>query len=94
MWWKINNRRNSFNKKNYGKAYECKVNLELMFTDFQRALDSIKKNKLINALVEIKIDFKLIRLIRMTIKSTIIKISTGAGKIDRKIRCDYFILLC
>lgn len=64
------------------KAYEFKVDLEIMFIDFQRAIISLKKNKLINTLMEIKVDIKLILLIRMTVKSTTIKIRTGAGEIN------------
>lgn len=39
-----------------------------MFIDFQRAIDSIRRFKLVNAQVEIEIDIKLILLIKM--KST------------------------
>lgn len=50
------------------KAYEFKVDLELMFVDFLRVFDSIKRNKLVSAWVEMNLGRKLIRLIKMTMK--------------------------
>lgn len=47
--------------------------MKLMFIDFQRAIDSNKRNKYINLLVKIKVKFKLMRLMMMTMKSTTIK---------------------
>lgn len=65
------------------KAYKFKVDLEVMFIVFQPAFDSITMNKLIYALMEIKIAIKLIRPIRMTIiKSATTKIRTGVGETD------------
>lgn len=51
------------------KACGLTVDLELMLVDFLRVYDSIKRNKLVSALVEINLDRKLIKLIKMTIKS-------------------------
>lgn len=51
-----------------------------MLLDLQRAFESNKRNKLVNAMVKMKIDRKLIKPIKMIIKSTTIKINTADGE--------------
>lgn len=44
------------------KAYKYNIDPEIMYINFQRAFDSIKKKKLIRALINMEIAPKLIRL--------------------------------
>lgn len=44
------------------KAYKHKLKLVMIFMDFQRAVDRIKGNKLIKAMIHIKPEHKILRL--------------------------------
>ena len=64
------------------KAYDYKMELDILFIDFRQAFDSIKRNKLLYALKEMKIPAKLRRLIRMTMKSSKMNVITEYGITD------------
>lgn len=61
------------------KAHEYKMELEILFIDFQQAFDSIDRTELMTALKELKIPVKLRRLIYATMKETKVSIKTQKG---------------
>lgn len=64
------------------RAYEYNLQLELLFVDFQSAFDTIKKRKLIKALIDMGIAPKIVRLIKVTTARTKISVRIGDGETD------------
>lgn len=64
------------------KAYEHKIQIEMLFIDFQQAFDSINRRKLMLALKELGINPKLRRLIQMTMNRTTVSIKTQKGETE------------
>lgn len=58
------------------------MELELFFIDFQQAFDSLLKDKLMTALKELGIDYKLRRLGAMIMKQAKVSIITQKGEIE------------
>lgn len=64
------------------KAYEYKIETEMLFIDFEGAFDSIKREELMKALKELGINPKLIRLIEMTMRRTTVSVKTLKGETE------------
>lgn len=64
------------------KTYQHKIELELLFIDFQQAFDSIKRKELKRALKKLGVPSKLRRLIMMTMKRTTVSIKTQKGETE------------
>lgn len=64
------------------KAYKYDIEMEMLFIDFERAFDSIKREKLKTVMRELEVPEKLNRLIMMTMKSTRISIKTTKGETE------------
>lgn len=56
------------------KCYEHNIELHILFVDFKQAFDSINRIKLLEAMEEMEIPHKLIRLIKMTLNKTMAKV--------------------
>jgi hypothetical protein len=52
------------------KHYEHNQDLNMLFVDFKQAIDNIDRYKLYQVMEDIKIPYKLIRLVKMTMKNT------------------------
>ena len=52
------------------KCYEHNQELHMLFVDFKQAFDSIDRYKLFKAMEDMKIPYKLITLVKMTMKNT------------------------
>ena len=50
--------------------YEHNQDLHMLFVDFKQALDSVDRYKLYQVMEDMKIPYKLIRLVKMTKKNT------------------------
>src|SRR3978361_1936150 len=64
------------------KAYESRIEMEMLFIDFERAFDSIRREKLMLALKELGIEPKLRRLVQMTMRETVVSIKTLKGETE------------
>lgn len=62
------------------KVQEYKINVEMLFVDFEQAFDSIDRGKLMLVLKELGIPAKLRKLIKMTLETTRISIKTQKGE--------------
>jgi sorting nexin-29 len=56
------------------KHYEHNEDLHMIFADFKQAFDSIDRYKLYQVMEDMKIPYKLIRLVKMTMKNTIARV--------------------
>lgn len=61
------------------KVHRAKINVDMLFIDFQQAFDSVKRGKLIEILKELEVDPKLRRLIKMTMENSKICVKTRKG---------------
>lgn len=61
------------------KAFEYKVQIEMLFIDFQQAFDTIRREQLMKVLQELGINQKLRRLIRATMEETTVTVKTSFG---------------
>jgi len=52
------------------KHYEHNQDLHMLFVDFKQAFDSIGRYKLYQVMEDMQIPYKLITLVRMTMKNT------------------------
>lgn len=62
------------------KAHEHKMEIEMLFIDFQQAFDSVKRSKLMRGLKDQGIESKLRRLIAMTMNESEVNILTSKGE--------------
>jgi hypothetical protein len=56
------------------KCYEYDVDIHNIFIEYMHAFDSIKRNKILDSLTQNKIPSKLIRLIKLTLENTTVKV--------------------
>ena len=59
------------------KCYEYNIDIHNIFIDYTHAFDSIKKNKILDSLIQYKIPPKLIRLVKLTLENTTAKIKVN-----------------
>jgi hypothetical protein len=60
-----------------GKKREYNATVHQLFVDFKKAYDSVRREVLYNILIEFGVPMKLIRLIKMCLNETYIKIRIG-----------------
>lgn len=65
------------------KSYEQNLGLHLMFIDFKQAYDSIDRSKMYNALINLEIPVKIVKLIKMTLENSCSSVTTD-GIISEK----------
>src|SRR3978361_2577824 len=63
------------------KAYESEIEMKMLFIDFERAFDSIRREIML-ALKELGIEPKLRRLVQMTMGETVVSIKTLKGETE------------
>jgi hypothetical protein len=61
----------------YWKKWDQIETVPQLFIDFKEASDSVKKEVLYNILIEVRIPMKLVRMIKMCLYETYIRIHTG-----------------
>jgi len=59
------------------KCYEYNIDIRNIFIDYTHAFDSIKGNKIIDSLTQIKVPPKLIRLVKLTFENTTAKVKVN-----------------
>jgi hypothetical protein len=59
------------------KFYEYNIDIRNIFIDYTHAFDSIKGNKIIDSLTQIKVPPKLIRLVKLTFENTTAKVKVN-----------------
>ena len=69
-------------KEVWTTCYEYNIPAFVLFVDFKKAYDSVKRSKVIEAMEEFAMPAKLQRLIVMTIKKTRCNVRTRGGKSD------------
>jgi purine nucleoside phosphorylase len=52
------------------KCYEYNIGMHVLFIDFKQAFDSVNRQKIIQILQELRIQSKLVQLLKMTIQNT------------------------
>jgi hypothetical protein len=58
----------------YDKCHECNIDLHNIFRDFLQAFDTVNKNVIYNSLIKHNVPEKLIKLIKLTIQQTKMKL--------------------
>jgi hypothetical protein len=61
----------------YLKKWEDNETVHQLFIDFKKAYDSVRREVLYNILIEVGIPMKLVRLIKMCLNDTYIKVRIG-----------------
>jgi len=56
------------------KCYEYNIDIHNIYIDYTHAFDSMKRNKILNSLIQYKIPPKLIRLVKLTLENTTAKV--------------------
>jgi len=59
------------------KFYEYNIDIHNIFIDYTHAFDSIKRNKILDSLIQYKIPPKLIRLVKLTLENTTAKVKVN-----------------
>ena len=67
-------------KEVWTTCYEYNIPAVVLFVDFKKAYDSVKRSKVIEAMKEFEIPAKLQRLVIMTLKRTTCNVKTKGGK--------------
>lgn len=67
-------------------CYECNINATVLFIDFKKAYDSIKRNNMIRAMEELNVPSKLIRLVKLTLNNT-----TSTVRIQGEISDNFYV---
>jgi hypothetical protein len=57
----------------YEKCYEYNIDLHNIFIDFSYAFDTVNRNVIYNSLIKYKVPYKLIKLIKLTLQQTKMK---------------------
>ena len=68
---------------NYLKKRECSEEVFLLFRDFKKAYDSVRREVLYKILIEFGIPRKLVRLIKMSLTETYSRVQVGKNVSDR-----------
>jgi hypothetical protein len=58
----------------YEKCYEYSIDLHNIFIDFSYAFDTVSRDAIHNSLIRYKVPYKLIRLIKLTLQQTKMKV--------------------
>jgi len=56
------------------KWYEYNIDIHNIFIDYTHAFDSIKRNKILDSLIQYKIPPKLIKLVKLSLENTTAKV--------------------
>jgi len=59
------------------KCYKYNIDIHNIFIDYTHAFDSIKRNKILDSLIQYKIPPKLIRLVKLTLENTTAKVKVN-----------------
>ena len=59
------------------KCYEYNIDIHNIFIDYTHAFDSIKRNKILDPLIQYKIPPRLIRLVKLTLENTMAKVKVN-----------------
>jgi sorting nexin-29 len=61
------------------KCFEFNTDLHILYVDYKKAFDNIKRTELLNAMGSYGIPKKLVRLVEMTMKDSDAKITCGGN---------------
>jgi len=73
------------------KCYEYNTDIHNIFIEYIHAFDSIKRNKILDSLIQYKIPPKLIRLVKLTLENTTAKVKvnnayTSEFKVESRVK--------
>jgi hypothetical protein len=70
------------------KHYAHNMDLHMLFVDFRKAFDSVNRERLYEAMKQMQIPDKLIRVTRMTMNNTQAKIKIDKSSSSISLSCD------